>query len=150
MRINLPVTQQEREIDAHTSIVAKTDPQGRITYVNPAFVAVSGFSQEELIGAPQNIVRHPDVPELTFADLWSTIKAGRPWSGLLKNRCKNGDYYWVRANVTPIWERGVCTGYLSVRTPAPRTEIVAAERDYRALQRDGMAASCRHTEQRST
>jgi aerotaxis receptor len=127
MRLNLPVTQQERDIDAHASIVSKTDTKGRITYVNPTFIAVSGFTEEELIGAPQNIVRHPDMPELAFADLWSTLKSGLPWTGLVKNRCKNGDFYWVKANVTPIWERGVCSGYMSVRTKPSRAEVNAAE-----------------------
>ncbi|WP_044530162.1 PAS domain-containing protein [Herbaspirillum sp. B65] len=136
MRLNLPVTEHERDIDAHASIVSRTDTGGRITYINPAFIAISGFTEQELIGAPQNIVRHPDMPELIFADLWSHLKACQPWTGLLKNRCKNGDFYWVRANVTPIWERGVCTGYMSVRTKPSRSEIQAAEQAYRALTKE--------------
>ncbi|QNB08868.1 PAS domain-containing protein [Herbaspirillum frisingense] len=136
MRLNLPVTQQERDIDAHASIVSKTDTKGRITYVNPTFITVSGFTEEELIGAPQNIVRHPDMPELAFADLWSTLKAGLPWTGLVKNRCKNGDFYWVKANVTPIWERGVCSGYMSVRTKPSRAEVNAAEGAYKELKKE--------------
>jgi len=136
MRLNLPVTQQEREIEAYASIVSKTDIKGRITYVNPTFIHISGFTEEELIGAPQNIVRHPDMPELAFADLWSTLKAGLPWTGLVKNRCKNGDFYWVKANVTPIWERGKCTGYMSVRTKPTRAEITAAEQAYKELKKE--------------
>ena len=136
MRLNLPVTQQEREIDAHSSIVSKTDTKGRITYVNPTFIEVSGFTEEELLGAPQNIVRHPDMPEQAFGDMWSTLKAGLPWTGLVKNRCKNGDFYWVRANVTPTWERGVCSGYMSVRTKPSRAEIDAAARAYAELKKE--------------
>ncbi|HZG20568.1 MAG TPA: methyl-accepting chemotaxis protein [Herbaspirillum sp.] len=136
MRLNLPVTQQERDFDAHASIVSKTDTKGRITYVNPTFLAISGFTEEELMGAPQNIVRHPDMPEGAFADLWSTLKAGLPWTGLVKNRCKNGDFYWVKANVTPIWERGVCTGYMSVRTKPSRAEVNAAEQAYKELKKE--------------
>ncbi|BEV17037.1 hypothetical protein HBDW_38250 [Herbaspirillum sp. DW155] len=144
MRLNLPVTDQEREIDAHASIVSRTDLQGRIRYVNPAFVSISGFTEQELIGAPQNIVRHPDMPELVFGELWSALKAGLPWTGLLKNRCKNGDFYWVRANVMPMWERGVCTGYVSVRIKVSRAEIDAAEQAYRELNQ----ASARVAQQR--
>ncbi len=136
MRLNLPVTALEREIDAHASIISRTDLQGRITFVNPDFIRISGFSEQELIGAPQNIVRHPDMPALVFADLWSTLKAGRPWSGVIKNRCKNGDFYWVKANVMPIWERGVCTGYVSVRVKLSRAKIAAASRGYAALNEE--------------
>jgi aerotaxis receptor len=136
MRLNLPVTALEREIDAHASIISRTDLQGRITFVNPDFIRISGFSEQELIGAPQNIVRHPDMPALVFADLWSTLKAGRPWTGVIKNRCKNGDFYWVKANVMPIWERGVCTGYMSVRVKLSRAKIDAASRGYAALNEE--------------
>ncbi len=136
MRLNLPITQQERDIDAHSSIVSKTDTKGRITYVNPAFIDISGFTEEELMGAPQNIVRHPDMPEAAFGDMWHTLKSGLPWTGLVKNRCKNGDFYWVKANVTPIWERGVCSGYMSVRTKPSREEINGAEAAYRELKKE--------------
>eukprot|EP01036_Dinobryon_divergens_P056661 gene56661-75663_t len=101
MRTNLPVTNREVEIAEDQAIVSKTDLNGNIVYVNPYFVQVSGFSEQELIGAPQNIVRHPDMPPQAFADLWATIKDGMPWTGMVKNRCKNGDYYWVLVNVTP-------------------------------------------------
>ena len=83
-----------------------TDSGGRITFVNQAFIQISGFSEQELVGAPHNIVRHPGMPKAAFGDLWTTIKAGKPWEGLVKNRAKSGDYYWVHANVTPVVENG--------------------------------------------
>jgi aerotaxis receptor len=116
MRNNQPVTNREVEVLDDHAIVSKTDLDGNITYVNPYFTEISGFSEQELLGAPQNIVRHPDMPAEAFADLWASIKSGTPWTGMVKNRCKNGDFYWVRANVTPIREAGRTIGYMSVRT----------------------------------
>src|SRR3569833_88911 len=129
-RTNLPITQNEYVLKDGMSIVSKTDTKGRITYVNPYFVEVSGFSVEDLLGKAHNIVRHPDMPEEAFADLWATLKAGLPWDGLVKNRCKNGDFYWVMANVTPIFENGSVTGYMSVRTKPERAQIDAAGKLY--------------------
>jgi len=93
MRTNLPITQNECVLKDGMSIVSKTDTKGRITYINPCFIEVSGFTAEELLGKAHNIVRHPDMPEEAFADLWATLKAGLTWDGLVKNRCQNGDYY---------------------------------------------------------
>src|SRR6476661_5214254 len=104
MRMNLPVTQREYELQDGQAIVSKTDTHGNITYVNAYFIEVSGFAEEELLGAPQNLVRHPDMPVEAFADMWATLKDDRPWTGLVKNRRKNGDHYWVLANVTPVRE----------------------------------------------
>ena len=123
MRLNLPVTNTEYPIDDDTLILSTTDTKGRITYINSTFVEVSGFSEEELIGKAHNIVRHPDVPPEAFEDLWATLKQGLPWTGLVKNRRKNGDFYWINANATPLIENGKVTGYLSVRTKASRAEI---------------------------
>jgi aerotaxis receptor len=134
MRNNQPVTNREVEVLDDQAIVSKTDLNGNITYVNPYFSAVSGFSEEELLGAPQNIVRHPDMPAEAFADLWTSIKAGTPWTGIVKNRCKNGDHYWVRANITPIREHGKTTGYMSVRVKADRHQIARAEQTYRTIR----------------
>ena len=121
MRTNLPITQQEYLLPDGMTIVSRTDLKGRITYVNPDFLVASGFDESELIGKAHNLVRHPDMPEEAFADLWATLQAGRPWTGFVKNRRKNGDFYWVCANATPILENGQVTGYLSVRTrPTPR------------------------------
>ena len=102
MRSNMPVTNIEYVLKDTETVVSKTDMQGNITYINRDFVNISGFSEEELLGAPQNIVRHPDMPAEAFADFWSTIKSGKAWTGLVKNRCKNGDHYWVEANAAPL------------------------------------------------
>ena len=133
MRKNLPVTQNEYILGDGQAIVSKTDLKGKITYVNPCFIEVSGFSEQELIGAPHNLVRHPDMPAEAFADLWQTLKAGRPWSGLVKNRRKNGDFYWVHANVTPLLEGGRVTGYMSVRNKPGREQVAAASAVYREI-----------------
>ena len=134
MRINMPVTNHEHQLRDTESIVSKTDLSGNISYVNPYFVEVSGFTEQELIGAPQNIVRHPDMPTEAFADLWKTLKSGMPWTGMVKNRCKNGDYYWVLANVTPIRDGGQPVGYMSVRTTPSRQQVAAAEEIYRRFR----------------
>ena len=102
MKINLPVTNNEIPLRDDIMIVSMTDLKGIITYVNKDFLEVSGFTEEELIGKNHNIVRHPDMPVEAFQDLWDVLKAGRPWNGFVKNRCKNGDYYWIEANATPI------------------------------------------------
>ncbi len=126
MRNNQPVSQHEYLLPANEHLVSVTDVQGRILYANYNFVEASGFSKAELLGQPHNIVRHPDMPQEAFRDLWATLKAGYPWSGLVKNRRKNGDHYWVLANATPIRERGEITGYLSVRVAAAREAIAGA------------------------
>jgi len=133
MRQNLPVSNQEVELDEDQAIVSKTDLEGNIVYVNPYFEHISGFSAAELVGQPQNIIRHPDMPPEAFADLWQTIRAGIPWTGLVKNRCKNGDFYWVKANITPIKENGRTIGYMSVRTKADRGQVAAASEAYRKI-----------------
>ncbi len=134
MRINQPVTNVERVLTDRHLIVSKTDTKGRITYVNRDFLEISGFTEQELIGEAHNIVRHPDMPVEAFKDLWDTLKAGRPWTGYVKNRCKNGDYYWVVANAAPIIENGQVTGYISVRRkPAPRA-VEAAEAAYKLFR----------------
>jgi len=133
MRKNLPVSNQEVELDEDQAIVSKTDLEGNIVYVNPYFEQISGYSAAELIGQPQNIIRHPDMPPEAFADLWQTIRAGIPWTGLVKNRCKSGDFYWVKANITPIKENGRTIGYMSVRTRAERGQIAAAAEAYRKI-----------------
>ncbi|WP_096703504.1 Tar ligand binding domain-containing protein [Magnetospirillum sp. 15-1] len=134
MRVNEPITNHEVELPEGTILVSKTDLGGRITFVNQAFVEISGFSEEELIGAPHNLVRHPHMPPAAFADLWTTIKAGKPWEGIVKNRSKNGDHYWVRANATPEMENGQITGYISIRTAPSRAQIEAAEHLYEQIR----------------
>ena len=139
MRVNTPITDREIHLTDGVPLVSRTDTGGRITFVNQAFIEISGFDEHELIGAPHNIVRHPDMPKEAFADLWATAKTGRPWEGLVKNRTKSGDFYWVRANVTPVMENGEVTGYISIRSKPSREEIAAADRLY-AEMRDGRAA----------
>ncbi len=134
MRVNSPVTSNEYVMEDGKTIVSSTDLQGNINYANPYFIEVSGFTEEELMGAPQNIVRHPDMPVEAFADLWTTIKSGTPWTGLVKNRCKNGDYYWVLANVTPVIENGKPVGYLSVRTKPSREQVRETDAVYREIR----------------
>ena len=139
MKINMPVTQKEVFLEVGQSIVSKTDLRGQVTYINQTFLDISGFTESELIGQAHNIVRHPDMPAEAFADLWETLKEGRPWTGMVKNRCKNGDHYWVLANATPFYENGSLSGYMSVRTTASREQVDATERAYR-LFREGKAA----------
>jgi methyl-accepting chemotaxis protein/aerotaxis receptor len=138
MRINEPVTSTEIEVDAERPIASRTDTGGRITFVNQSFIDISGFEESELMGQPQNIVRHPSMPQEAFADLWRNLKAGKAWEGLVKNRTKLGDFYWVRANVSPIVEGGTVTGFLSVRSKPARTEVDAASAAYAKFQ-SGMA-----------
>jgi aerotaxis receptor len=135
LRTNLPVTGIEYVMKDGETIVSKTDIKGRITYVNPSFVEVSGFSVDELLGKAHNIVRHPDMPPEAFADLWVTLQAGKPWTGLVKNRRKNGDFYWVVANVVPIKEAGRTIGYMSVRTRPTRAQLAEADALYGRIRR---------------
>ena len=146
MHNNLPVTGREVEVLADQAIVSKTDLDGNIRYVNPYFIQISGYSEDELLGAPQNIVRHPDMPAAAFADLWATLRAGMPWTGLVKNRCKNGDFYWVKANITPIREQGRTLGYMSVRVRADAGQVARAARAYRELGRAGSGSAIRNGE----
>ena len=134
MRTNLPVTDNEYVLRDGEAPTSRTDVHGNITYVNRDFIEISGFDESELIGAPQNIVRHPDMPPEAFADFWRTLRAGRAWTGLVKNRCKNGDYYWVEANAAPIFEGDRIVGYTSVRSKPTREQIRAADTAYRAMR----------------
>ena len=134
MRNNLPVTNVEFPLDDYTLIVSKTDLKGQITFINKDFIDVSGFTEAELIGQPHNLVRHPDMPVEAFEDMWRDLKDGRPWTGMVKNRCKNGDHYWVLATATPMRENGQVTGYMSVRRKPSRQQIEAAENAYRLFR----------------
>lgn len=138
MRTNLPITQQEYVLRDGATIVSRTDLKGKITYINDDFLEASGFTQAELIGQPHNLVRHPDMPQEAFADMWKTLQAGRPWTGMVKNRRKNGDHYWVVANATPVREGSAVTGYMSVRTRPTREQVEAADSLYRMFK-DGKA-----------
>ena len=137
MKKNFPVTQNEVPFPAGRAVVSKTDLKGIITYANDAFVELSGFTREELIGKNHNLVRHPDMPPQAFKWLWDTLKEGLPWRGIVKNRCKSGDHYWVKALVSPIEQGGRVTGYLSVRVAPSRAEIEAADSLYKRLNESG-------------
>ena len=102
MRVNLPVTQHEFDFPEESMLVSSTDTKGIIVHCNPAFIEASGYSHDELVGQPHNLIRHPDMPPQAFKDMWSTVGRGHTWTGLVKNRRKDGGFYWVRANVTPI------------------------------------------------
>lgn len=134
MRNNQPVTQREIQLKEDDFLVSRTDTKGRITYANPAFIDISGFEHAELMGAPHNLIRHPDMPPAAFENLWQTVQAGDTWRGLVKNRCKNGDHYWVDASVTPIVENEQVVGYASVRVQATRVAIEQAERAYAEIR----------------
>ncbi len=142
MRDNQPVTQREIEVPDNATIMSTTDVQSHIIYANAAFTSLCGYDHTEIQGQPHNIVRHPDMPREAFADLWATLEGGEPWTGLVKNRAKNGDHYWVRANATPVVRGGQHVGYTSVRTKASRAEIAAAEALYRNI-RTGKATGVR-------
>jgi aerotaxis receptor len=142
MRNNQPISQHEYSFPENATLMSTTDTQSHISYANDAFISISGYSREELHGQPHNIVRHPDMPQEAFADMWATLKGGEPWTALVKNRRKNGDHYWVRANAVPLIRGGQHTGYLSIRTQPSRPEIDAAEALYRDF-REGQAGQRR-------
>ncbi len=136
MQVNQSVTQSEYIVREGALIVSITDLQGRIITVSPEFVQVSGYSNEELIGANHGNIRHPDMPAAVYEDLWKTLHCGRPWTGLMKNRRKNGDYYWDIASATPVRENGAITGYMTIRTKPSAQQVREAEELYAKL-RDG-------------
>ena len=134
MKTNLPITDTEVPFPKGHYIVSRTDLKGITTYVNDTFVAISGFSREELIGKNHNVIRHPDMLPGAFEWLWDTVKRGQPWRGMVKNRCKNGDFYWVDALIVPVLKGGEITGYMSVRTEPTRQQVADAEAFYRRLK----------------
>jgi aerotaxis receptor len=134
MRLNLPVNATEYEFPADNMLVSTTDTRGHITHCNDAFALVSGYSYEELVGQPHNMIRHPDMPAEAYKDMWQTIGHGRPWTGMVKNRRKDGSFYWVEANVTPIIHRGKPQGYMSVRTKPSRQKVASAEQLYARIR----------------
>ncbi|MDB6049471.1 MAG: aer2 [Pseudomonas sp.] len=143
MRNNQPITQRERTFPAQQRLISTTDAKGLITYCNDAFTEISGFTREELIKAPHNMVRHPDVPSAVFEHMWSTLKLGQPWMGIVKNRSKNGDHYWVNAYVTPVLEKNQLVGYESVRVKPSAEQIRRAEALYDRLNRGKTAVPSR-------
>lgn len=138
MKKERPVTHLEYTFDENATLMSTTDLESYINYANDTFINVSGFTQEELTGQPHNIVRHPDMPKEAFRDMWSTLKQGEPWTGLVKNRRKDGDHYWVRANTVPVMRNGEIKGYMSVRARPNDEEIKVAEQLYKNF-REGNA-----------
>ena len=133
MKNNTPVTDHEVTMKKGDILVTRTNLKGVITYANQAFIDISGFSKDELVGKNHNVVRHPDMPPAAFEDLWGCCKAGKPWSAPVKNRTKKGDYYWVEANVTPVYKNGRVEELLSVRYAPSRQQIRTAEDLYQQL-----------------
>lgn len=126
----MPVTHRENDFPKEYVLVSSTDTKGRITFVNDAFCEVAGYERDSLIGFPHNCIRHPDVPSAVFADMWANLKAGKSWMGLVKNRCENGDHYWVSAHVSPLLDGNKVIGYESVRRKATKDEITHAQSIY--------------------
>jgi aerotaxis receptor len=129
-----PLIDQEVSFPASVQLVSITDLRGVITYANPHFCEVAGYTQEQLIGQHHNLVRHPEMPKAAFADLWQQLKAGKPWRGMVKNRCQDGRYYWVDAYVTPLYQEGKISGYQSVRCKPIPALIQRASVIYRTLR----------------
>lgn len=145
MRMNLPIIDEEYPFPAGESLVSTTDLKGHILYCNPAFIRVSGYAREQLLGQPHNLIRHPDMPSEAYRDMWATIQSGQPWSALVKNRRADGRYYWVQANVTPLLANGQPTGYMSVRTQPTRADVEAATRLYAHMRAEAQAGQRVHT-----
>ncbi|MGC9385999.1 MAG: methyl-accepting chemotaxis protein [Hydrogenovibrio sp.] len=130
---NKPLINEQVEIPSHYRIISRTDLKGTILQANSEFIEISGYTANEIIGQPHNIVRHPDVPKAVFKDFWDTLQSGQSWTQIVKNRTKCGRHYWVKANATPIFENGKAVGYISVRTPATQAEIAAASQAYKDI-----------------
>lgn len=137
MRNNQPITQHEYVLSEEAVLISRSDLKGNVTYANPTFVEVSGYTPDELIGAPHNLLRHPDMPEAAYADFWKTIQAGGTWQGVVKNRRKNGDHYWVHATVAPLRDGERLVGYTSVRRKANTKAVARAEKIYAEIRQKG-------------
>ena len=144
MRRNLPVTGNEILLADGSTIVSKTNAKGVIEEINQDFLDISGFTTEELVGKAHNIIRHPDMPEQAFSDLWRDLKDERPWVGMVKNRCKNGDHYWVESHFAPRYGDGKLIGYMSVRQKATRQAIADAEKAYAAIGKGEPGLNVQH------
>ncbi|MGE6607780.1 methyl-accepting chemotaxis protein [Halomonas sp. NPDC076908] len=137
MRNNQPITQHEYVLSEEAVLISRSDLKGHVTYANPTFVEVSGYTRDELIGAPHNLLRHPDMPEAAYADFWKTIQAGGTWQGVVKNRRKNGDHYWVQATVAPLRDGERLVGYTSIRRKALPKAVTRAEKIYAEIREKG-------------
>ena len=137
MRTNLPLTGIENEVRTTDFLISRTDTKGRILYASPDFCRISEFTAEEMFGQPHNLIRHPDVPSLIFKDMWQTLRRREPWTGIIKNRARSGNHYWVEALVTPVVRNGKIEGYLSVRKRAAAEAIQKATKLYQKLNTAG-------------
>lgn len=133
------LSEYKKAVDAG-SIVSKTDKNGIITFVNDEFCRISGYAREELVGAPQNIVRHPNMAKEAFADMWKTILSGSVWNGLVENRAKDGASYWVEATIVPIMdENDEIVEFIGIRKDI--TELVRQEKELERLRAKEMRDS---------
>ena len=142
---------KELHFDENELIVSKTDTKGRITYGNELFLKLAGYKETELLGAPHNIIRHPDMPRIIFKLLWDTVNAGKEIFAYVVNRAKNGDYYWVFANVTPSFDsNGKVVGFYSVRRRPTQDALSVIKPFYQKLlqaeKSGGMDASAKLVE----
>ena len=133
-KMDVQTTGRESKMETGTTLVTRTDLKGRIVYANDHFSKISEIPVEDLIGKPHSLIRHPDMPRSAFYDLWHTLKQGKPWRGMVKNRAFSGNHYWVDANVAPRVENGELTGYISVRRRPDDATIQAAENLYRNIR----------------
>ncbi|WP_028534432.1 methyl-accepting chemotaxis protein [Paludibacterium yongneupense] len=144
MKKNLPITDVETILPEGEFIYSRTDLKGVVTEANDVFLTISGFDREEIIGKSHNIVRHPDIPEAAFEDMWRDLKQGLPWRGVVKNRRKDGGFYWVIANISPVREQGRVVGYQSVRSRPSREQIAAATAAYARINAGARGLEVRH------
>jgi PAS domain S-box-containing protein len=133
------VKAEERVCPAGSLLVSRTDARGHFTHVNAAFLQVSGYSVDELLGQAHCLLRHPDMPKAVFAQMWASISSGKAWSGHIQNRCKDGSHYWALATVLPSARDGVISGYTSVQRAAPVQGLAGIRQLY--SQQRGLEAS---------
>lgn len=135
MRVNEPVTNRNTPVSRNANILSTTNPKGQITHINDEFVDISGFTRDELIGQPHNIIRHPDMPRAAYEQMWGNLKSGKTWLGAVKNRCKNGDHYWVQAYAIPVTgKNGEILELQSIRSQLPSDAQSRAEKLYGKLR----------------
>ncbi|MEQ8352564.1 MAG: methyl-accepting chemotaxis protein [Leptospiraceae bacterium] len=133
MKKNLPITEEENFVRPGDVLISRTDLKGKITYASSDFARISEFEVEEMVGQPHNMIRHPDVPPAVFENLWDTVKEGKTWNNIVKNRAKSGNFYWVDATVSPVYQKGEIVGYISVRKAATDVQRYRATRLYDAF-----------------
>lgn len=137
MRVNQPVSNRNVPVGPDANILSTTNPKGQITHINDEFVEISGYSREELINQPHNIIRHPDMPRAAYEEMWSRLRDGQTWLGAVKNRCKNGDHYWVRAYAIPVLgKNGEVQELQSIRSQLEPEAQARAEKLYANLSKN--------------